>query len=220
MSAKPTTKKHRWVHRDATSSSSAVVMRPWLDDVWCRSRCEQGDALCDFLRGEACHIRNFFKDGMYDSLRAEATDVVPWSTHQKTEAWGPLTDAIFSRLEKACGMRNVAGRRFNLYASGEGKPLHQDRNAHSELAGNLTVTASIGAPRRLRLVPLYFETDTDRGGLQALQKDGDVFCFTSKANSNCLHGIDTGSGERISLVVWGDADPLSQIALRLQSEKK
>lgn len=165
------------------------------------------DALTDMhstLRGQTTHVRGLFPDGMLPALLGEAEEVEDWSTHRKANAWGIVTDGIFAHLENIFGMSTVAGRRFNVYRSGEGKPLHQDRNAHSDHAGNITVTASFGAPRCLRMTPLS-------GGdpLKIWQRDGDVFCFTSHINQSFMHGVDPAPGDRVSLVLWGDARPLS-----------
>ena len=149
--------------------------------------------------------------------RPRPTPGQAWSTHAKAERWGPAAEAIFEKLEATFGMRAVAGRRFNVYRHGEGKPLHQDRNAHSTVAGNTTITASFGAPRTLRLVPLRAaeaEPSPGRPGVKVVQQDGDVFCFSSFANAAYLHGIDAGPGERLSLVVWGDGDPLEDVVAR------
>jgi hypothetical protein len=165
------------------------------------------DAFTDMhgiLRGQATHVRGLFPEGMLPELLGEAEELEDWSTHQKANSWGVLTDRIFAHLEDVFGMSTVAGRRFNVYRSGEGKPLHQDRNARSDSAGNITVTASFGAQRSLRMTPLFGEDP-----LKIWQRDGDVFCFTSQINQTFMHGIDPGPGDRVSLVLWGDARPLS-----------
>ena len=165
------------------------------------------DAFTDMhriLRGQATHVRGLFPEGMLPEIIGEAEEVEDWSTHRKANSWGVLTDRIFTHLEDIFGMSVVAGRRFNVYRSGEGKPLHQDRNAHSDRAGNITVTASFGAQRCLRMMPLSGEVP-----LKIWQRDGDVFCFTSPINQSFMHGIDPAPGDRVSLVVWGDARPLS-----------
>lgn len=221
-------KSKRWSRPTASSPPALPEAlsrpRPWLDDAWCRQRGEQPNADAAFLRGHACHVRGLFEEGRHDLLLAEAEAVEPWSTHAKAERWGPAAEAVFTRLEASFGLRTVAGRRFNVYQCGEGKPLHQDRNAHCAAAGNLTVTASFGAPRRLRLTPLPLQ-DAGQGapsqvapsapGIGAVQRDGDVFCFTSCANAAYLHGIDAGPGARLSLVVWGDGESLEDVVARL-----
>jgi len=167
------------------------------------------DALTDMhgtLRGQVVHVRGMFPDGLLPALLQEAAQVEAWSTHQKADSWGILGDRIFAHLETIFGVAKVAGRRFNVYRPGQGKPLHQDRNAHSDRAGNVTITASFGAPRCLKLAPLSGEEP-----LKIWQRDGDVFCFTSQINQSFMHGIEPNQGERASLVLWGDARPLGHI---------
>ena len=124
------TKPLRW-RRQSTSVAEArragsSDSKPWLDDTWCRRHGEQEDAGAAFLRTQACHVRGLFEEGLYTTLLAEAEGVEAWSTHAKAERWGPAAEAIFEKLEATFGMRAVAGRRFNVYRHGEGKPLHQD----------------------------------------------------------------------------------------------
>lgn len=164
------------------------------------------------LRTQAAHVRGLFQPGLLKALLEEAGDVREWSTHSRADSWGPLAKRCFSELCAAFGVSRPSGFRLNLYADGQGKPQHQDRNAHCEDAGTLTVTASFGAPRTLRFEPLE-----GRGCVRVTQLDGDVFCFTSAANAACTHGVERGPGARASLVVWGDAAPLSQLMERFRA---
>jgi hypothetical protein len=140
------------------------------------------------LRGQAGHVRGIFPEGVLPLLLEEASDVESWSTHYRANSWGAMADRIFAHLESTFGVETVAGRRFNIYLSGQGKPLHQDRNAHSDRAGNITVTASFGAVRCLRVQPLHDGADA----LVIRQRDGDVFAFTSDMNRSFSHGIGCG----------------------------
>jgi hypothetical protein len=65
-------------------------------------------------------------------------------------------------------------------------------------------------------VPLGQEWREEAAAASALLEDGDVFCFTSEANASYLHGIDPGPGERVSLVLWCDAEVLANVAARLR----
>jgi hypothetical protein len=216
-------KPRRWTRGTggtvATPLAAPVVVRPWLDEAWCRRRHgeEQGGGYdgFDFLRGQALHVKGLLEPGQLPTLLAEAGEVGAWSTHAKAETWGPAAEGVFATLARVFGVHRIAGRRFNVYGDGEGKPLHQDRNVHSEAAGNLTIAASFGARRLLSFVPLGQEWREEAAAVKALQEDGDVFCFTSDANARYLHGVDPGPGVRVSLVLWGDAEPLEDVVARL-----
>lgn len=213
-------RRRRWRRGDGAEQGSGAApertRRPLLDEAWCSLGGSAGelDAPRELLRAQAVHVRGLFEPGLLESLVAEAGDVQEWSTHSKADSWGPLAKRCFSELCATFGVALPSGFRLNLYADGQGKPQHQDRNAHCEDAGTLTVTASFGAPRTLRFVPL-----DGRGRVRVTQLDGDVFCFTSAANAAFTHGIERGPGARASLVVWGDGAPLSELVARLRSQK-
>lgn len=120
----------------------------------------------------------------------------------------PALKATVAMLEKAFGIEASASR-LNLYrTSDDYKPLHCDRGRDEDGVPQITVGASFGATRELTMVHI-------KSGVAMTfpQKNGDVFAFTPELNSLFTHGVPKigygspsefeGSGERLSLILWG-----------------
>jgi hypothetical protein len=160
------------------------------------------------LPAGAVHLKGLFPAHLWEAgVVRECTSAacVPWSQHEKTEARGTWVRAVLAVLADAFGVGEVVETRVNIYRAGHShaKPQHQDRNAFSLRAGDVTLGASFGASRTLEFKGL--------NGMDASflfrQDSGDVFAFDSTVNATFSHGIrqerTRQERDRVSVVLWG-----------------
>ena len=101
-------------------------------------------------KGYLMVAKKYFPPGYAEKLLAESTDVHPYknSPHQTAE-FGALGRSLLQDLRNKFQVSRVSQSAFNIYESGYGKVWHRDRNAEHPEAGNISICASFGAPRRL-----------------------------------------------------------------------
>jgi len=192
---------------------------PFLEESWqrgirqstlgWRASAELTDAYLAQLAAGAVHVRSFFPAVWARRLLGECLSqtTAPWSEHEVSRHRGEWTLAAVEALAQAFEV-DVLETRVNVYRRGldHFKPQHQDRNAHDDAAGNVTVGASFGAPRSLEFVgvaPL-------EARFTFRQSSGDVFAFDSTVNAAFTHGVPRSADsreDRLSVVVWGWRDP-------------
>ena len=166
------------------------------------------DAYLTQLPAGAVHLKGLFPADTWETGVVEecaSAACIPWSQHEKTEVRGPWAKAVLDVLAASFGVEHVVETRVNVYRAGQrhAKPQHQDRNAFSVGAGDVTVGASFGASRTLEFRGL--------NGLDATflfrQESGDVFAFDSTVNMAFTHGIRQEKAQqerhRVSVVLWG-----------------
>ena len=166
------------------------------------------DAYLTQLPAGAVHLKGLFPAATWEAgVVEECTSAacIPWSQHEKSEVRGPWVTAVLDVLATGFGVERVVETRVNVYRRGQdhAKPQHQDRNAFSARAGDVTVGASFGSSRTLEFRGL--------NGLDATflfrQESGDVFAFNSAVNMAFTHGIRQEKApqehHRVSVVLWG-----------------
>ena len=168
------------------------------------------------LRTGAIHLRLVFPEKRWISeLLASCTapaDIIPWSRHHiGNNSGAPVIQEIVARLVHIFRVNRVIETRVNTYTSKNSfKPHHQDKNAFSFTAGNVTVGASFGAVRNLEFRDLYSDLC-----VCFEQESGDVFAFGDEVNRRFTHGVppdDTmvsanpSNDLRWSVVLWGVSD--------------
>jgi len=212
----------RWRRPDEkqrAAPGSLEAPGPFLEESWqrgirrgtlgWRASAQLTDAYLAQLAAGAVHVRSFFPAVWTGRLLGECLSraTAPWSEHEVSLHRGDWTLAAVEALARAFEV-DVLETRVNVYRRGldHFKPQHQDRNAHDDAAGNVTVGASFGAPRSLEFVGM--------APLEARftfrQNSGDVFAFDSTVNAAFTHGVPRGADsreDRLSVVVWGWRDP-------------
>lgn len=185
---------------------------------WARSL-SLSDAHLARLPTGAVHLKALFPPAEWEvGVLAECTSArcVPWSQHEKSEAKGFWVQSVLGVLARSFGVREVVETRVNVYRAGlcHAKPHHQDRNAFSSRAGDVTIGASFGASRALEFRGIG---ELDAMSFVFRQDSGDVFAFDSEVNRSFSHGIRREARpqerDRVSIVLWGYQDSESSGSL-------
>lgn len=166
------------------------------------------------VKGHAIYLNEFF-GGRHDfsiltdlckDLESRGEGMINWSKHFKHENpdFSPTFQRIVEQLSDYFDL-DVYATRLNFYPNNASwKPFHHDSHAYGgrKLREDLTVGASFGATRSL----VFKHVGSERQ-FGFPQQNGDIFAFTTKVNTQFMHGVpketELRTGPRFSIIAWG-----------------